>query len=685
MRKPKIISGLSVDTVEPQEEEGFSEPWGGRRIIAWDGEGMNLRGPGKPQNYVLFGCSANVSGPLIGKNLMTGDLLNYMCDIAADNPRAVHVAYSFKYDVNMIIKDFTWMQKAEFNEKGSVTVDKGWMMCPKSWGFRYYISYIPGKIFKVTRLDLSTKERVTIRIDDVFSFFARKFLTAVESILGKTLSDEDRQVIAKGKEDRGSNMWPDLPEVRHYWEAEIVLMERMMVEFRNVMYRAGFKLQQWYGPGAIASYLMQTRKLYQHIQNTPEIPEVHNASKHAYTGGRFELFQMGRVQGPVFGYDINSAYPYALSNSPSLGVDHGQWTHRTNPDRIDEFACYRISFQYGRENPLATYAAMPLFHRDRNGSMSYPPVTEGWYWSPEAAIAKAWGTKFGGVTIHEAWVWEHDDTRPFKFLEEMYNTRQVLGKKNVISMPYKLGPNSMYGKFAQRVGAKNGPPKTHCLPLAGWITSNCRASLFRLMIQIPQSQLIAVETDGIYTTVPPESIRATFGDALGQWGVDRYDEMLYLQNGIYHRRKGDEWQEPKSRGLDIASVPFNVVKEFLQNAGPGQFPEMSVKMKPRFVALRAAMVGDPTGVSDRHCVWKEGTRDISPGSKGKRVHSLNCPQCKAGRSAWDAPHPLAVFSRSGIDSPVMSQPHRLPWETSETYADVERGHARNLIEEDLLL
>lgn len=678
---------LEVENVEPELSQGYSIDYKGREIICWDGEGMNLSGPDKPQHYVLFGCSAAVDAPLTGRKLRTGQLLNYMCDVAAENPRAVHVAYSFKYDFNMIIQDLTWLQKLHLKNDGKVTVDKGWAFDPKTWGYRYYISYIPGKIFKVLRLDLDTGEKTRIRIDDVFSFFARKFLVSVESILGDELSEHDRQIIAAGKEERGNTVWEDMPRVLEYWQSEIVMMQRMMVKFRDVMYRAGFKLKQWYGPGAIATYLIQTKKLKNHIQNTPSIPEVHNASKHAYAGGRFELFQIGRVQGPVYGYDINSAYPHAMSNAPSLGLEHGNWEYHRSPDGIAEFGIYHISFEYGTGvGTFLAYGAMPLFHRDTRGAISYPTRLEGWYWSPEARIAKRFGERFGGVVFHEAWVWNHDGNYPFKFMEEMFNERLALGKKNVISMPYKLGPNSMYGKFAQRVGSNgDDPPASHCLPLAGWVTSQCRARLYTVMMQIPIDKLIAVETDGIYTTVPPESLRLDIGDGLGQWGIDRYDEMLYLQNGIYHRRRGENWEEPKSRGLDVASVPLARVRSFLQEAGPGEFPTLTVKMKNRFTGLSAALVGDPETVSERHCVWVPGEREIAPGGKGKRVHLPKaCPACHAGKTAWDASHPLVIRSTAGLNSPLMSQPHVLPWERVRQYEAVKQARIQEEIEADLL-
>jgi DNA polymerase type B, organellar and viral len=694
VRQTPVISGLTVQTVEPPVNEGFSIPYADREIIAWDGEGMNLSGKGKPQHYVLFGSSAEE--PIISKSLSTGELLEHIIDVGIKHPKAVHVGYSFKYDVNMIIKNLTEWQKLVLKNEGAVSISNRWAHLPHTWQYRYRLEYTPGKIFKVTRISRTDRsDRVTVRIDDIFSFFARKFLVAVESILQDELTDDDREVIEHGKAERGNTEWKDLDSVTKYWRAEIRLMQRMMVVFRDVMFRAGFKLNQWYGPGAIASYLIRTKKLKQHLQNTPDNPEVHNASKHAYAGGRFELFHIGRFVGPVYGYDINSAYPYALAHAPSLGRDHGGWQYQPSPDRISEFGVYRISFRHGQTrhgtermaSPLE-YKAMPLFHRDPRGAISFPAMTDGWYWSPEASVAQFIGKKWGGVTIHEGWVWEHDGTRPFKFLEEMFNKRIELGKKNVISMPYKLGPNSMYGKFAQRVGKDNDirPPASHCLPLAGWITSRCRAELYKVIMQIPPTKLIAVETDGIYTTVPPEELHhMSFGDGLGQWGIDTYDEMLYLQNGIYHKYREGRWEEPKSRGLDISSVPRTVVEQYLRSCVPGEFPSMNVKLKDRFVGLTAALAAGPGKSESRHCVWVPGEREVTPGGKGKRVHSTkNCPACRSGASAWDSPHPLVIHSAAGIAGPLMSTPHVLPWETSKIPSGVKAARKIEEIEADLI-
>lgn len=698
------MSDVEVDTMPRLHTRNMRDtPLEKRQIIAWDGEGMKLSGPDKPQHYTVFGCSMEPEWVLISQNLKCMEILEYIISVGERYPNAVHIGYGFRYDTNMIVKSLPEKHLRTLKHKGEVTFTLG--------DIKWRIHMIPGKSIRVTKRWSEGKNNtgkrsgdgyISVKIDDMVSFFACPFLDACESILKKELSPEDREVIRYGKESRKDNAWDDLDSVRYYWEREIFLMQRMAEVFRDVMFNAGLRLKDWYGPGAIATYLIRTKKLRNHIQNTPEIREVHEASKIAYAGGRFELFRVGRIQGPVYGLDINSAYPYALSNAPSLGLDHGEWVYVSRPSTIEEFGVYRITYRHGGKPRAIERLPMPLFHRDRQGSISFPQTVQGWYWSPEARAAKFIGNKFpGSVEIHEGWVWRHDGTRPFKFLEEMFQERLRLGKHNVVSMPYKLGPNSMYGKLAQRVGwdEKNKlPPRSHCLPLAGWITSSCRASLFRVMAQMPVHRVIAVETDGIYTTMNPDDLSIRIGEALGEFGVDEYREMLYLQNGIYHQNKDGEWEKPKARGLDIASVSRDIMTEYFQRCGVGteprsktDFPLLKVKTRERFIGLNAAYarVFTPNGdqrlgrsIKDHLGKWEEGKREIIPGGKGKRMHFPDaCPECISGFSPWDQAHSLVIRSRSMGE---MSTPHSLPWENDKTPDEMQWARELDIEAEDMI-
>lgn len=58
---------MSRDTMDTLQLNPEESEWTGRNkpkpsletkpFIAWDGEGINLKGDGKPQSYVLFGCT----------------------------------------------------------------------------------------------------------------------------------------------------------------------------------------------------------------------------------------------------------------------------------------------------------------------------------------------------------------------------------------------------------------------------------------------------------------------------------------------------------------------------------------------------------------------------------------------------------------------------------------------------
>ncbi len=48
--------------------------------------------------------------------------------------------------------------------------------------------------------------------------------------------------------------------------------------------------------------------------------EIKLAAQYAYFGGRFETFKIGRYKGPVYSLDINSAYPFAISQLPNLNA-----------------------------------------------------------------------------------------------------------------------------------------------------------------------------------------------------------------------------------------------------------------------------------------------------------------------------------------------------------------------------
>jgi len=653
-----------------------------RKVIAWDMEGISLSGIDRPQHAVLFGNSAEHSTPLSGMKLSTRQMLEYIIQIGEKYPHALHVGYAFKYDANMLIYGLTERQIIKLWKSGYVSFQF-------DDHFKWTIRWIPGKMFTVTKRwgeKRNTRAKTSVTIYDYSSFFGTTFLAAAEQILSGKLTEDDRGVIAHGKAARGNQQWADMPEIRHYWEREIQLIERVFREFRDVMYRAGFALTEWYGPGALANYINASRKLrpqFAAAQITSEVMPhgVHEASKRAFSGGRFELFKAGRVTGPIYAADIGSAYPFALTKVPSLHPDEGEWVHVPQPNRVARFGVYRIQFIAPNANPIE-YRPMPLFWRDNRGMISYPQMTHGWYWSPEATMAQ----RIPGVEILEGWEWKsNEQIFPWEFLQEMYDTRMRLGKSNLLSMPFKLGPNSLYGKYAQTVGwdqKKRLPPKSHALPVAGWVTSYCCAMLYGAMLNNP-SAIIAVETDAIYTTADPSGwSNMRFGKQLGEWDVSEYEEMLYVQSGMYHYKQGGQWKGVRSRGMNRGEYPYQVAADYISSLKGGEeWPSMKLTTKPRFIGAGAAIAASQP-MKQVMTSWRAIPKEMTLGDTGKRVHHPNvCRECAQGIGPYEKLHRLFIHSRS--DGETLSFPRHLPWERERT-PEVEEIRIKDKLEGELI-
>lgn len=654
-------------------------------FLSWDGEGITHYGFNQ-QSYCLFGCSPE--DYIIGYSLTTDEIFEFIIAMGQKYGRdVIHIAFAFTYDVNMILKDVPIEVLERLVENNS-----------SHWK-QYRIEWIPRKWFRLTKRwtdENGKKHRVTVTIYDVFSFFAQSFVKVCEKYLG----EEDIDIVRRGKSLRGDFNWDDMyTTILPYWQSEITLIAKVMERYREILYSVGIYITQWYGPGAVATFELKKHNITEHLtQYLPE--EVITASSHAYAGGRFELFKVGHYEGKVWGYDINSAYPYALTKVRSIAPEYGQWVHRTEIDRTKpisgNMAVYHVSYcdTSGFEKipwqeilkgkkvrcTDARWAEriQPLFYRDKLGNISFPRVTEGWYWDPETELI--WDNP--DAEILECWEFVPTEVvYPFAYIKDNFQRRlELKQQKNPAELGLKLGMNSMYGKLAQRVGwdeANNLPPRWHQLEYAGWLTSYTRAMIYKLAkIADDQDALIACETDGIYTTVPLDEY-CDVGEKLGQWDEKMHEGITYVQSGFYWKKSNDVWYA-KYRGLDPESVSHEKMLAFMsklggeeclgceeESQGMRDVPDSNHKCKyyartRRFRGIGIALMAKEKLKTWR--VWQESEKIFHPGwGEGKREHHLqSCSACKMGATFIDMMHPMQI-TMPGTDG--MSAAHNLPWKT----------------------
>lgn len=602
-------------------------------FVAWDGEGITYE-QGLPQEYVLFGSS---TGHMVqGRNLPTAVCLDTILDCERDNPAAIHVGFAFKYDAEMILKDLSTKHWYVLRKNGSV-----------NWE-HYTITYHPGRLLRISQT--VNKQRTTATLYDVWGMFQSSFVKALRGWLDTSeLSSIDK--IEEGKALRGAftdNQIDSL--IRPYWEEELRLLVVLCDRLRERLNAVDLCPREWHGAGAVASTVYRSKGTRKHQSRTDRdrhpskdkdlttnLPkEVNEAARFAYAGGRFELFGIGHTNSPVYQYDINSAYPNAISHLPSLR--DAEWEHQVSPTFDSRlFGVWRVEYANWENESL--YTPGPLFHRDYEGRVSFPANTTGWYWTPEAAIAAA----NSHARITDAWILHSNGDRPFEWVRELYDERKARKRAGDPSeKALKLALNSLYGKMAQRLGYREGDalPRFHQLEWAGWVTSYTRAMLYRAMVEAG-SDLVSVETDAVFSLRPLSSI--TIGPDIGQWECTEHAWLTYLQSGTYWSDHG-----AKYRGFDRDSLSHDDAMRWLSR---GNWSDPLVGTTTRFV-------GSGTGLgSPLHRCWVTDSRDMQPGKSGKRVHvPETCLSCASGVLPTESFHPLICIARGGT-----SFPHSLPW------------------------
>lgn len=676
-----------------------------KQFIAWDGEGTQFNEPlrlelgGMPMGYVMpdgefrhvaaykhkpqpqpYVLLANSKGEHIkdpsNKGLSTHECLEFLLNTAKKYPHCIHVGFAINYDINQLL--------ADLNEHDRWRMHGGPCPYPKCIKKEhpgnkirmggYFIKWVPRK-FLIINHDRTGRK---ITLYDGFSFFSKAFSVVCDSYLGE--DHPQRQRIIQGKQKRELFTIDELEDyIIPYNAAEVEMLTDIMTALRSHFKQAGIVPDKWYGPGAVASATLKKFNVIIDHSNTPQ--GVENASQFAFAGGWFEQFRVGRHQGTVFEYDIHSAYPAALVQLPDLSA--GNWVHvqRFQPDA---FGVWAIDY----ECPNGAARPKPLFCRAELGSISHPNTVQGWYWTPEASAVPD--------CVREGWIFQPDtDARPFSFIEAMYDQRRIWKGTpyNPAERALKIILASLYGKLAQTVGwdvKKMQPPRWHQLQWAGYITSYTRAMIWQAIQQAPDN-IIAVETDAVFSTVP---LSLPHSEDLGDWEQKVYSEITYLQNGLYYAVRPDGKVICRYRGMDRdrhteqpVGLPFReCVCDCAKDPKTGEVNRTTVmehlrgktgypnRRTPRLYTQTTRFIGLGLGLRTASTwrSWERAERQVSlDGNKysSKRYHDpTKCEDCQASVSMWERTHPMYIGGYSGL-----SYARNIPWRKTPipTAKDIE--------------
>jgi len=600
-------------------------------VIAWDGEGPRDAG------YALFGSSEGdeICHPFLG----TEECLDLILSREEESPDAIHIWYGSNYDVSMILRELPWKQFAALKHYAATT-----------WR-DYDIEHVPHKWFKVT------KDGVTAKLYDIHSFFGGSYVSALLDMGIGTVGEIAHLTSEKAR--RSNFLYEEIGEIREYWRLELRLMPLLFEKLRGAFLGAGFDVRSWHGPGSIANMAMRRHGVFDAMADTPG--DVRIAARFAFAGGRFEMFRGGWIRKPIYNADLRSAYPNFARLLPNLS--RGKWRYGKSYEP-GKFAVYHILYN-AKPDALKPF---PLFRRLNSGEVVWTNRCDGWYWGPEAELV----CNDPDAEFIESLVFDEEDTRdrPFAWIEEYYYRRQKLKEiGSILEFTFKLIINSIYGQLAQRTGwdkTKRRAPRSHQLEWAGYITSACRAAVYRAALSCG-NDLISIDTDGIYATSPVRNL--DFGSSLGQWDSDRYTEGIFFQSGIYSLRTercrdgkcsnygnnasdcAHEWAKGKTRGIPKGKYSAEELIEACETNQPLKL------VKNNFIGYGLAL----NGQRDKLNTWETMHIEIKMGGTGKRYHNDKM-WCGRGGHCADGIHEF--IPRTLLFNPadsVNSEPHYLPW------------------------
>lgn len=523
-------------------------------FIAIDGEGMTLN---NKHCYVLLqAMMKDWSEPryiVNTKGLTTKEILNFLHTLAKEYPHAIMVCFGASYDINM------WLS----TEVSKKHIQELWQNKSTEWeGYKF--EYQPRKRFVSRRIGRPRFRKgkdnkyyphydSVVTLWDVFGFFQSSFKLALRGWFGEQYPTY--RLIEEQKARRSQFQLNELELIREYCTAELIALLDLMEQLTKDLDEAELPVRRWDGAGAIAAAALRRYNIKQFMCKE-QAPDISYAARCAYAGGRIEMIQYGHYNDTVYHYDINSAYPSALREVPSLS--QGTWRtvegkdilHATLYSSDYDFSLWYISWDYRNCTSAPFY---PFYYRTASNAILFPDFGAGWFWVPE--IRSAFTTGFAeGLVLHHGYVYTPSvSTKPFAWIEPIYQLRkQWKAQHKSAEKVLKLAINSLYGKLAQQIGGYHGRiPSYHQIEWAGYCTSLTRARLFTAAATHPQS-IIAFATDGIFATEQIEQL--DINDELGGWSfdTDAY-AMTLIQSGVYwlHTKEG---KKQYYRGFDESSL-----------------------------------------------------------------------------------------------------------------------------------
>jgi len=299
------------------------------------------------------------------------------------------------------------------------------------------------------------------------------------------------------------------------------LAENWLDTFHRVF---GFYTRNWISSGYLAEKVLINNNVP--VPFFHEVPyEVQDIAWKSFYGGRFELIQRGFI-GKCFLYDLNSAYPFALTKLPD--ITKGKWL---SSDKVIPNAALGFFHILADIDDSVKIAPFPF--RTKDNRIIYPVGEFETFITLEELKAIAGDDRIRYKVLDSyQFILNKKIICPFKYFieHEYYRRLELKDNNNPLERAIKIILNSVYGKMAQR---KNNVMGNLFNPvIASFITGFTRAQLYIFMKKYElERSIVAFATDSVAVRAELPGLDSK---DLGEMKLDKYaNDVIFLSNGFY--------------------------------------------------------------------------------------------------------------------------------------------------------
>lgn len=582
-----------------------------RRWVGVDGEGVGRQ----PHRYVLLACS---DGDYVENRfgLSTRACLDFLLDLGTRDARVC--GYYLSYDWTKILRDLDdnaiyMLYRPELRARANGAFSRVEYIPPsKSKRSKriYQLHWLAGAMW------LSDDRGRKVTVWDLGKYYQGPFIHALKDW---NIRPDVQAEIAAMKARRSVFTWEEIDRIRQYCLNECEALADFAAAVEQAHTDADLKPRGWFGPGSTASVMLRRHEIHNKRGMIP--PPMVEGVACAFFGGRAEISRSGRVDGPIYSYDISSAYPYHASLLPCL--EHGSWERVSREREISrKGVAHALVHGHIRPHPRPRHPAwgalpvrLPAGHKSK-GSIVFPAHgASGWWWRDEWLTARS---GWQGLKFDHAYVLHRNcDCKPFSFLPDLFARRRAVGKETGEGKILKLALNSCYGKLAQTIGGAQYASRVW----AGMITSSTRAQVLKLMLRHADlSNVLMIATDGLFST---ELHTVDAEIVLGGWERAEHESITLVRPGIY-------WLgETKLRARGLGRDSLDVAKEQLAAALENDVPRVELARRVAFGGAKVCVntVGKSAEIhrSQFYGEWHEIPTRVSLLPAPKRIADWSPP------------------------------------------------------------